>query len=230
MRTKIKLDLNKIKELYIDKKLSSNEVAKIMNVGSETILRRLTEMGLKRNRSESLRGELNPFFGKKHSDKFCREARKRAVANGFGIKIKPKPFTEERRKKMSKISKRLGLRPPIFTGHTEKSKLKISMALRGKNSYLWKGGFENYRGDDWLWQRKKCYERDKWTCQICGKHCRQDIACHHIIPWSVSKDNSLNNLVTLCRSCHVALHNRMMSNNPLPHYEAVLVRWEEEKI
>lgn len=52
----------------------------------------------------------------------------------------------------------------------------------------------------------KCLERDKYTCQVCGKKDR--ILVHH-------KDNSrktghmnnrLDNLITLCHHCHAKEH------------------------
>jgi 5-methylcytosine-specific restriction endonuclease McrA len=43
--------------------------------------------------------------------------------------------------------------------------------------------------------------RDRFTCQECGiKGIRLHV--HHKIPFLVSFDNSLSNLVTLCPSCH----------------------------
>ncbi len=79
--------------------------------------------------------------------------------------------------------------------------------MRGSNnpSYI-DGRSKNtrcYRGDDWKDIRKKIYERDQWTCQDCGKHCEgREIQCHHIIPYKETQDNSEDNLVTLCVSCH----------------------------
>ncbi|MHA1286033.1 MAG: HNH endonuclease [Candidatus Thorarchaeota archaeon] len=79
--------------------------------------------------------------------------------------------------------------------------------MRGKNnpSYI-DGRSKNkrcYRGDDWEEQRKKCYKRDHYTCQVCGKHCgRKEIQAHHIIPYKEKGTNDLSNLITLCNVCH----------------------------
>ena len=57
-------------------------------------------------------------------------------------------------------------------------------------------------GDDWDKIRYIVYSRDRFTCQDCGiKGIRLDV--HHKIPFLISFDNSLNNLTTLCRSCHM---------------------------
>ena len=56
-------------------------------------------------------------------------------------------------------------------------------------------------GDDWDKIRYLVYMRDHFTCQKCGiKGIRLDV--HHKIPFLISFDNSLNNLVALCRPCH----------------------------
>ncbi len=57
-------------------------------------------------------------------------------------------------------------------------------------------------GDDWDGIRYLVYLRDKFTCQKCGiTKVRLDI--HHKVPYLISGDNSIENLVTLCRKCHM---------------------------
>lgn len=78
-------------------------------------------------------------------------------------------------------------------------------ANKGKKSHLWRGGISynpNYDyGFEWRQIRKQVWGRDNYTCQVCGKtNCR--VETHHIIPFRISKDNSLENLITLCSSCH----------------------------
>ena len=65
-----------------------------------------------------------------------------------------------------------------------------------------------YRCDDWETLRKKVYARDGWLCQVCGKRCEgRDIQAHHVIPFRISHDNSMENLVTVCLRCHAWLDN-----------------------
>jgi len=93
--------------------------------------------------------------------------------------------------------------------------------MKGENNPAWKGGTSyekrSYRGDDWSEQRNKCYERDNYICQICGIKCiaRSDmndgqggklIQCHHMKEYKNGGKNSLDNLITLCASCHTKLH------------------------
>jgi hypothetical protein len=56
-------------------------------------------------------------------------------------------------------------------------------------------------GDDWDKIRYLVYLRDKFICQDCGAFGIK-LHVHHKIPFLISKDNSLNNLITLCVSCH----------------------------
>lgn len=64
-------------------------------------------------------------------------------------------------------------------------------------------------GRNWENIRKAVLIRDDFTCQHCFKiNTTMDI--HHIIPFLLTKDNSLANLVTLCRKCHRTEEARIM--------------------
>ena len=73
--------------------------------------------------------------------------------------------------------------------------------LKGGNKHPdWQGGisFEPYTIDWTLTLKKSIRERDKYTCQICGKE--PATHCHHI---DYNKKNcDPKNLITLCDSCH----------------------------
>lgn len=57
---------------------------------------------------------------------------------------------------------------------------------------------------EWLAIRQIILERDLFTCQSCGKNHHETLLdVHHKIPFRISEDNSLRNLITLCRSCHM---------------------------
>lgn len=69
--------------------------------------------------------------------------------------------------------------------------------LDGRSNFL---GPARY-GDDWDKIRYLVYSRDKFVCQSCGiKGIRLHV--HHIKPFLMSGDNSMENLITLCASCH----------------------------
>lgn len=85
---------------------------------------------------------------------------------------------------------------------------KKRMLGKGNPAYINGSSYNkrSYRGDDWEDVRKEIYKRDGWLCQVCFKHCAgQEIQCHHIVPYKISKDNTPSNLITLCNRCHNAV-------------------------
>lgn len=76
----------------------------------------------------------------------------------------------------------------------------------GPNHGNWKGGQQEYRGLDWRQQRRLALERDNHTCQRCDKtkeELGQEPDVHHKVPYRDTQDNSLDNLVSLCKPCHM---------------------------
>lgn len=72
----------------------------------------------------------------------------------------------------------------------------------GKNAPGWRGGKSYWRSRNWQKVRKTILERDNYTCQRCGEEGDKSLHVHHIVPWLESHDNSPENLITLCCSCH----------------------------
>lgn len=88
--------------------------------------------------------------------------------------------------------------------------LGLQQGIRSGARCSWyKGGWRKERGPDWLQVRERILERDGHKCRQCG--CTQDearerghtLSIHHIVPWEESRDNSDDNLITLCQSCHM---------------------------
>lgn len=82
------------------------------------------------------------------------------------------------------------------------------------NSYRTSNKNPNWRGGDIYDKVKKNAELKKlrpiirekynYTCQKCGdKGANVILDVHHIIPYRLTQDNSLNNLTLLCHSCHM---------------------------
>lgn len=116
-------------------------------------------------------------------------------------------WPEEFKKRMS--SKLRGRR--LNSGRT--LFVKGDLRIVGENNNHWNGGTtsetqKRVNDPDWIRIRNIIYKRDNWTCQHCGKHIHKGIQCHHIIPWKVSRSNNLNNLTTLCTSCHMMTENQ----------------------
>ena len=77
----------------------------------------------------------------------------------------------------------------------------------GREHPNWQGGITSENGErlnklSWKKIAKKVRKRDNYECQ--NKECRKRAySVHHKIPWRISGDDSMNNLITLCSSCHL---------------------------
>ena len=57
----------------------------------------------------------------------------------------------------------------------------------------------------WAATRRRLFDRDGWRCQKCGRPGR--LEAHHLQPLEDGGAVfALQNLLTLCRGCHIALH------------------------
>ena len=99
-----------------------------------------------------------------------------------------KSYTRTKKHRLLQRSKKLGKKNPRYVDGKRPSYL-----------ILWKK------------TRSEVLKRDHYTCQNCGNKERLEV--HHITPYRISKDNSLNNLVTLCKSCHLKAENNIIFHN-----------------
>jgi hypothetical protein len=84
----------------------------------------------------------------------------------------------------------------------------LSNEVIGEAHHQWEGGEINY-GTKWWRIRREALERDGYTCQRCGKDAEEigrNPDVHHIEPVrsfeNAEEAHSLDNVVSLCRSCH----------------------------
>lgn len=97
------------------------------------------------------------------------------------------------------------------------SKLR-SKRFTGSGNPSWKGGITSENGKIWNsreyknW-RKSVFERDNYTCALCGSYGRK-LEAHHILKFSVYRDKifDITNGVTLCTMCH---HNKVNHNEDM---------------
>lgn len=64
--------------------------------------------------------------------------------------------------------------------------------------------------------RIKVFERDNYTCQICGRNNRQDnvkLEVDHKIPVSKGGSDDISNLQTLCFDCNRGKSNKILDNH-----------------
>ncbi len=88
----------------------------------------------------------------------------------------------------------------------------------GEHHPNWRGGYDGYYGPNWPEQRRAARARDDYHCQACGvdevthrENTGERLSVHHITPFREFTDgeadyesaNALDNLVTLCKRCHV---------------------------
>lgn len=133
----------------------------------------------KRKLSEARRGTNNPYFGKKHPPEII--------------------------KKISEAS-RLNWQNENYRKTLLKKRQENNQT--GENNPNWRGGSSdevNY-GPGWKKAKRLTLRRDGHKCQICGVQKGLfyliELDVHHIIPFRINRDNSLKNLITVCRFCH----------------------------
>ena len=87
----------------------------------------------------------------------------------------------------------------------------------------WTGGYDINYGGNWKQQRAKALKRDRSVCQRCGMTAAEhrevvgiSLDVHHIRPSetfdSHAEANQLDNLVSLCRECHIAVEGLPIDN------------------
>lgn len=187
------IDKDTLMELYINKKYTSEQIGKMFGASKVTILK----------------------FLKKY--KINRRNRWYAIA-GWGAN---KPMPESQKKKISEAAKkRVGEKAPRYGAVLSvETRNKIANTLKGKyrdsNNPNWKGG-DKYERNQWQsryeykeW-RKAVFERDCYTCQMCGKKSSGDIEAHHIYTWKnyPEKRFDVENGITLCKKCHRSIKEK----------------------
>jgi len=111
--------------------------------------------------------------------------------------------TKEYRKKAS--DSKLGIKNPMY-------------GKKGADAGHYCGGSNRkygvaYRGFDWKRIKLKIKERDNFKCSICGipeGECKQKLQVHHILPYKCTKDNSPENLITVCSKCHAKVEPKFV--------------------
>lgn len=91
---------------------------------------------------------------------------------------------------------------------SDESKQKIRDSKTGSKNPSWKGGItperkKAYFSSDYKLWRKSVFERDNYTCKICGS-VGGELNADHIKPWALYQElrYDINNGRTLCKECH----------------------------
>lgn len=89
--------------------------------------------------------------------------------------------------------------------------------MAGNKNSMWKGGITSINDGTRKSKEHKewaisVYERDYYTCQMCGLKCRvKNIIAHHKKSFADYPELrfDINNGITLCRSCHKKIHKEI---------------------
>ena len=109
-------------------------------------------------------------------------------------------------------------------GITEEHREKLSKKVSGKNNPMygvrmigdkhwnWKGGIsaESRSTPEYNLWRKCIYERDYYTCKMCGTTKSGSFNAHHIFKWIDYPEFRFEiwNGITLCEECHRKIYNK----------------------
>lgn len=177
--------------LYTNQHFSQRKISLLKGCSQSNVFLVMKYKGIKaRPRIEA--GERNPFFGHKHNDETKRRLARASIGNTYR-RGKKQPQT---------IGENNPAKRPEVRAKISQNRKGISSGC-GERNINWKGGasFEPYVRDFYS-IRKHILERDNHTCQICGEH--KYLGIHH--KDEDKRNSSLDNLVTLCASCHSKLH------------------------
>ena len=82
----------------------------------------------------------------------------------------------------------------------------------GEDHWNWKGGVtkqseKERKSVEYKEWRKRCFERDEFTCQCCGTH-GGDLRAHHLNNFAEHDDlkYDISNGLTMCKKCHREFH------------------------
>ncbi len=88
--------------------------------------------------------------------------------------------------------------------------LPVSRWIIVRNSI--KKDYKGFKDLEWLNLQRQTFERDNFKCRHCkGKSRIFELHAHHLIHRENDGEDILENLVTLCKKCHVDYHNRKLT-------------------
>jgi 5-methylcytosine-specific restriction endonuclease McrA len=152
----------------------------------------------KRKMGEARKGRTAWNKGKPWGESTKEKLRQRVVTEETRQKLREgrakQVLTEERNRKVSESNK-------------GKRKSPDAVAKRsGKNHWNWKDGASRSLGRvAWRELRERVLKRDGNACTMCGRT-GDGLIAHHIVPFNEGGIDSLENLATVCRACHMKIH------------------------
>ncbi len=119
----------------------------------------------------------------------------------------------------NRIAQRIRCEPPPGEPRPDGRALSAKPTVVFDSHCISIGGsqFDRYAGypPDWRQRQEFCRRRDGCRCRICGS-C-DSLHVHHVWPVSFSANHTAQNLITLCRQCHMGQdyweHRRLVAAN-----------------
>jgi len=170
------------------------------------------KMRLRRHPTQGLVGELNPLFGRPRPPsvkaKMSLAARLRYEDPSEREKTSRALMVPSVRLLRQQAHKRRWAKPEEHAKASDAQKRKwsrpeVRAKVSGRNSCNWRGG-ASYEPYDEQWTntfKNGIRERDRYTCQLCGKSNGKTVRSVHHVDYE-KKNCEPSNLVTLCVSCH----------------------------
>lgn len=130
------------------------------------------------------------------------------VCNSCGVEFKSSPNNRAIKRYCSNHCKNKNSPSRFASGLIPWNKNKPNEKIRGDKHYNWKGGISErpeLNHVEWNILKKQRYAKDNWKCWKCDKKLHDDIQAHHLIPRRLGGPDIIDNLITLCRSCHIKI-------------------------
>jgi hypothetical protein len=181
---------------YINKRKSSDQIAREIGRDAKRVWEWIRDYGIpKRPRGTDygngfVKGQESPFKGKKHSESTKEKIRKKRIEDGHV------PYLKNGKHWLAGTK---GLSPNYQGGITPE-----------RQAF--------YSSNEWVEAVKIVWKRDKNLCQKCGKNHNEEkfrgtFHIHHIVSFKVVELRaSPENLILLCRSCHLWVHSKKNIN------------------
>ena len=221
-RNRVDIPKDKLIELYVESKLSLNKIGKIFNCDYESVRRRMIESGIERT------GEVRDKKGTNKVRHICENCgnefmvRPSRAKHGRGKFCSPKCQYKSNNKGYRSTTKTIVFRC-ICCG-MDIIKYATRLATKGSGKYCSlhcrnehrvgknhpqhiDGKAADKRGANWQKQKRAAKKRDNNICQKCFVQlAAKNMHVHHVMPYRYYKSyldaNKLENLITLCESCH----------------------------
>ncbi len=208
-------DIEEIRRLYWNEELTAKEVGERLGYSETSILVRMRRHNIPRRTSGPLPASINPdelqdLYENKHmtlhelSKKFNvgpETIRCHLIKHNIARRLQRLTIGPEELHRMywieglttPEIGKLLDRGDPVIRNYM----IKYNIPLRSRM------GNNRYKDREVL--RNAVLKRDNFTCQAYGCNAKDSLQCHHIVPYKISGDNNIDNMITLC-----AYHHRLV--------------------